>query len=194
MQRNKLTSVLTALALTGATTGTLLDGIHSRVQVLIYDSMPLQIGGLQTSMWVPILLAGFYAVVGGLVLWTDYRLASGGDGPTLASLRWASLSKTAISFGALTAMLELSSVLYASHHPSELIAVILAALASINYLAFDGTKQGLALAALCAFGAPAIELLLMNPLHLWHYPLGDLWAMSGEGSGIPRWVPLCYFM
>lgn len=32
---------------------------------------------------------------------------------------------------------------------------------------FDGTKQGLALALLCALGAPLCELSLMGGLHLW---------------------------
>lgn len=190
---SRLPSVLTVLAITGATTGTFLDGIHSRANVLVYDSAPMQIGGLHTSLWVPPLLAGFYAILGAIILWSDYRLAASGDGPTIGSLKTSGLSRTALSFGALAAMLELSSIMYTSHHPSEIISVSMAAVAAINYLVFDGTKQGLLLATVCALGAPAIELVLMSTLHLWHYPQGDLWSL-GELNGIPRWVPLCYFM
>jgi hypothetical protein len=35
-----------------------MDGIHSRVQLLIYDKLPLVHGGLHTSGFVPPLLAG----------------------------------------------------------------------------------------------------------------------------------------
>lgn len=191
---SRLPSVLTVLAVTGATTGTLLDTIHSKAHVLVYDVGTMQLGGAESSLWVPPLLAAYYAILGSIILWSDYRLAASGDGPTIGSLKASGLSRTALSFGALAAMLELSSVLYTSHHPSELIAFALAAVAAVNYLAFDGTKQGLLLAAVCALGAPAVELLLMSMLHLWHYPQGDLWSFAGEWSGIPRWVPLCYFM
>ena len=60
-----------------------------------------------------------------------------------------------------------------------------------NYLVFDSTKQGLALALFVALGAPLIELLLMQSMHLWHYPDGDL--HTTVAGGIVRWVPFCYF-
>ena len=51
-------SIATTLGLTGASIGTYMDGIHSRVQVLVYDKLPLVHGGLHTSAVVPPLLAG----------------------------------------------------------------------------------------------------------------------------------------
>jgi hypothetical protein len=46
------------LGLTGASIGTYLDGIHSRVGVLVYDKAPIIHGSLHTSAFVPPLLAG----------------------------------------------------------------------------------------------------------------------------------------
>lgn len=54
----ELFSIVTTLGLTGASVGTYLDGIHSRVHVLVYDKLPLIHGGLHTSAIVPPLLAG----------------------------------------------------------------------------------------------------------------------------------------
>lgn len=48
-----------------------------------------------------------------------------------------------------------------------------------------GTKQGLALALLCALGAPACELVLMQTLGLWHYPDGNM--LVSVAGGIPSW-------
>lgn len=97
--RHKLGGVLTSLALTGATTGTLLDGIHTRVQLLTYDSMPIVVGGLHTSVWIPPLLATFYVALGGLVLFLDYRMAAMGDRTTHHAMRHAKLSRMALSVG-----------------------------------------------------------------------------------------------
>jgi len=97
--RHKLGGVFTTLALTGATTGTFLDGIHTRVHVLTYDSLPLSIGGLHTSAWIPPLLATFYVALGGLVLFLDYRMAALGDKTTHHAMRHAKLSRMALSVG-----------------------------------------------------------------------------------------------
>lgn len=48
-----------------------------------------------------------------------------------------------------------------------------------------GTKQGLALALLCAIAAPASELVLMQTLDLWHYPNGNM--LASVAGGIPSW-------
>lgn len=97
--RSKLTGVLASLALTGASTGTYLDGIHSRVNLLVYDSAPFAVGGLQTSVWVPPLLATFYVALGSLVLFLDGRMAAGGDRPTLHATSHASFARMALSVG-----------------------------------------------------------------------------------------------
>lgn len=188
--QGKLSSVLLTLAACGATTGTLLDGIHSRAGVLVYDAAPVVAGGLPTSMWVPPLLAAFYFVMGGLVIFFDTRMAAS-DPVTRGALRGASLTKMVLSFGALAAMLELSAVMYGNDVQSSTICLALALAAAANYLVFDSTKQGLALALLCALGAPLVELVLMQSVGLWHYPGGDL--HTSVAGGICRWVPFCYF-
>jgi heat shock protein 5 len=75
---------------------------------------------------------------------------------------------------------------------SSSICVVMALCAFINYLLFDSTKQGMALALACAVAAPAAELLLMQTWGLWHYPAGDL--ATSIGGGLPKWVPFCYFL
>ncbi|DBB10445.1 TPA: hypothetical protein ACH3X3_001990 [Trebouxia sp. C0006] len=53
------------------------------------------------------------------------------------------------------------------------------------------TKQGLALAVLCACAAPASELIIMNVFGLWHYPHPNVFQEFGRG--LPGWVSACYF-
>lgn len=92
----------------------------------------------------------------------------------------------------LACLLTLSSSLYEAGVPFNKISLILAAASAVNYLLFDGTKQGLTLAVLSALAAPAFELVLMHYFGVWHYPQGNLPA-SLDGHGIPSWVPWCYF-
>ena len=42
------------------------------------------------------------------------------------------------------------------------------------------------MAALTAVGGPAIEILLINQLGLYHYVSPDVW-------GVPTWIPWLYF-
>ncbi|KAL6746529.1 hypothetical protein V8C86DRAFT_2939848 [Haematococcus lacustris] len=154
------------LAVSGAGLGTLLDGIHSRVGLQQYDWMPLQLGGLATSAAVPPLLAMFYCV---------------------AAARSSDVTWVAISFGVLAAQLQLSAWAYASGAPLDQLTALLAAVALASWWVLDGTKQGLALAALVAVGAPAAELLLLHWLPLWHYPRADI-----LGGQFVSFVPCCY--
>jgi len=190
---------LFTLGMSGATTGVFLDTIHSRVGVLIYDLFPIQlISTMPTSLAVPPLLATFYATIGGLVLMSDSMMLSLGDKVTKNAHKESGLLKTTLSFAALTAILQLSAFLYAQDISYDAITFTLALAAAINYIVFDSTKQGLALAALCAVGAPACELFLMENFHLWHYPVvgaaaNNLTLMGSIDGGIPSWVPWCYF-
>ena len=90
-------------------------------------------------------------------------------------------------------MLTLSAVMYAQQAPPDHIAAALAAAAAANYLAFDGTKQGLGLALLCALACPGAELMLMHICEVWHYPGANAFTEIPH-SGIPSWVPWCYFL
>lgn len=61
---------LSTLGVTGCIAGPLLDAIHSRVQLQVYDALPVDIVtlDLHTSLLVPPLLAAFYIVLGVLTL------------------------------------------------------------------------------------------------------------------------------
>ncbi|KAL4458410.1 hypothetical protein ABPG75_013275 [Micractinium tetrahymenae] len=196
LEMGDLVSIVATLGLTGSTIGTYMDGIHTRAQVLIYDKLPLVHGGLHTSAVVPPLLAGkrraFYMSLGGLYLKADSWLLERGDSATEAAYRRCNLGTMCLSFGAVAATLALSSVLYASEVPPDQISLILAACAAANYLVFDSTKQGLALALLCALACPAAELMIMHILQLWHYPGATLFTEIPH-SGMLAWVPWCYF-
>ena len=48
--------------------------------------------------------------------------------------------------------------MYAADMPADQISQALAVCAAANYLIFDGTKQGLGLALLCALACPASEV------------------------------------
>ena len=63
------------------------------------------------------------------------------------------------------------------------MALILAAVGAANWRAFDNTRQGLALAAVCAIAAPAFELVIMRWQGLWHYPRPDVFGTLG----FPSW-------
>lgn len=64
---------------------------------------------------------------------------------------------------------------------------MLGSVALVNWFIFEKTKQGLALAVLCAVAAPLSELVLINFLHLWHYPQPDCFG----DRGVPSWVSKC---
>jgi hypothetical protein len=181
------------LGLTGASIGTYLDGIHSRVGVLVYDKAPIIHGSLHTSAFVPPLLAAFYMVLGGLYVPADSWLLERGDTATQTAYRRCNLGTMCLSFGGLAATLALSSAMYAADMPADQISQALAVCAAANYLIFDGTKQGLGLALLCALACPASELMLMHIGQVWHYP-GATAFTEIPHSGMPSWVPWCYFI
>ena len=67
--------------------------------------------------------------------------------------------------------------------PYPIIATALAAASALNWVLFDRTKQGVALAAICAVGAPLSELVLLYFVPLWSYPeVSSCWKMHTELS------------
>lgn len=173
------------MANSGAITGTLLDGIHSRVGLQVYDMFPVVLGPLRTSALVPVLLAAFYLVLGSLFPLMDNLNPS--PETDAARARAGNVGFVALSFGVLAALLYLSATLHDQGVPTWQIHAALGTGALVNWRLFDGTKQGVGLALLCAIGAPAAEVLLNSIVPLWHYPRADL------GGVFVSWVPWCYF-
>lgn len=171
--------------LCGVGTGTLLDGIHSAVGLQVYDMFPVAVGGLNTSWVVPPLLGLFYVVLGALHPITDNLVE--GEATQAARARSEDPAWLALGYGVLALNIKISATLYAADVPYWQIFLVLAALSAVNWRVFDGTVQGLALAAFCSVAAPASELVLLQLLPLWHYSRPDL-----LGSFV-SWVPWCYF-
>jgi heat shock protein 5 len=136
---------------------------------------------------VPPLLGTFYLVLGLLTVAADNLR----PGPATAAAQArasneSSVGFLALNFGALAAALALSAALFEQQQQPAVIGAVLAAVTAVNWVVFDRTKQGLALAALCGLGAPAAEVVLMATTHCWHYPRADV------ASVFVSWVPWCY--
>lgn len=70
--KSKTPKFLAALFAAGATLGPALDGIHGTVHLLTYDSAQFDLGAVESSAWVALLLGTFYAVIGSLHVIGDH--------------------------------------------------------------------------------------------------------------------------
>jgi len=174
------------------------------LQVAAFD-----IGGLHSSLWVPVLLGSFYAVLGLLHIAMDNLAVRQGStfgfGPLDSLQRFLSSPANVVSTqdcnsrqswpllacntGVLASLLFLSAVLFDRNVPHGVIGGVLAAACVINWKVFDDTKQGFILGVVCALAAPVSELVIINVFGLWGYTRPDVF---GPG-GLPSWVPLFYF-
>ncbi|KAK9950479.1 hypothetical protein M0R45_005967 [Rubus argutus] len=138
--------------------GPLIDGIHSRVELVVYQNGSTNIGPLHTNVWVPLLLGLFYCTVGVLVL------------------RFAKSKR----HRALVLFIELSAEMYKAGVADNIEAYVLFAAAEFIWFSVDRTWFGFLPCKHRRPCLPAGRDTLMKFFHLWYYPQANV-EIFGQG-------------
>jgi hypothetical protein len=176
--------------------GPVCDGRHSSHDVLHYATnsiagSPWQIYApgtdtllLETCWWVPLAFGGAGVILGAAHPALDRAWGGGARQPP----GWAAVLLSVAAFVAcydFSGQLAQEAALVGSGHDFSSVDLPLAACAVASFVAFERSRGGLFMMLLLAVIGPAVEIGLINVLHLYSYTHPDF-------MGIPSWIPWVY--